>query len=154
LTPDEKTEVERRLKDDNDGENNEFDLKYAYQALKDWKIWVNCVICICILTPLYSISLFLPTIVKDLGYSNNAAQLMTVPPYVVACACTILSSYASDKTGQRGVFLLGFQIISLIGFALLIASGKEKIQYAGTFLAASGKSTLLSSTGSFANNFN
>jgi hypothetical protein len=39
--------------------------------------------------PLYSISLFLPTIIKSLGYQNNEAQLMTVPPYVVGCVFTI-----------------------------------------------------------------
>ena len=91
-----------------------------------------------ILTPVYSISLFLPTIIKELGYSNNTAQLMTVPPYVVACLFTIGASYAADRAGQRGVFLLASELVGIIGFLLLISSGKPHIQYAGTFFAASG----------------
>ncbi|EKD15411.1 high-affinity nicotinic acid transporter [Drepanopeziza brunnea f. sp. 'multigermtubi' MB_m1] len=131
------TEVERRLSADS-GLSEEFNLKYVGHAMKDWKIWVNMVITIGIFTPLYSFALFLPTILKNLGYTNNKAQLMTVPPYVVACIFTILSNYAADKAGQRGIFLLGFQSLAIIGFLMLVTNGIPHVQYAGTFLAASG----------------
>lgn len=35
-----------------------------------------------LLIPLYSFSLFLPTIIKALGYTSTKAQLLTVPPNV------------------------------------------------------------------------
>ena len=91
-------------------------------------------------TALYSISLFLPTIIKELGYSANQAQLMTVPVYFIACACTITGSFFSDRMGQRGPFLLGFELCAITGFIMLIGSDKPHIQYAGTFFAASGRS--------------
>ncbi|TVY23280.1 putative transporter [Lachnellula hyalina] len=138
LSTKEKIEVERRLADDNDGLATEFNMRYVYQALRDWKIWVMSVIAIGILTAIYSISLFLPTIIKEMGYSNDTAQLMTVPVYVVACFCTVAGNYASDKIGRRGIFVLGFEIIAIIGFVLLIATGKPHVQYAGTFFATSG----------------
>lgn len=139
LTPNERVEVERRLIADHSSLSNDFDIKYAYQALCDWKIWVNCIMTVGIFTPLYSISLFLPTIIKQLGYSNNTAQLMTVPPYVVACLCTLAGSYFSDKMGQRGLFMIGFELTAIAGFLLLITNGIPHVQYAGTFLAAAGK---------------
>lgn len=37
-----------------------------------------------ILIPIYSYSLFLPTIIKGMGYSDVVAQLFTVPPNVSA----------------------------------------------------------------------
>ena len=114
-------------------------MKYVGQALKDWKIWVMALIAIGLFTPLYSISLFLPTIIKELGFSNNAAQLMTVPPYAFACICTITGSYFADKAGQRGIFLLGFEVVALLGFVMLISNGIPHVQYAGTFFAAAGK---------------
>ncbi|KAN0104146.1 MFS general substrate transporter [Hyaloscypha variabilis] len=137
LTPEERTEVQRRMVEDG-GFSDDFHLKYVIQALWDWKIWVNMFITIGIFTSLYSVSLFLPTILKELGYSANASQLMTVPVYVVACFCTICGSLASDKFGQRGPFLIGFEIIAITGFTMLISSGTPRIQYAGTFFAASG----------------
>jgi MFS family permease len=107
--------------------------------LKDWKIWANCFIAFGIFTPLYSISLFLPTIIKELGYSNNAAQLMTVPIYVVACFCTIVGNYLADQAGHRGAFLLAFLMVALIGFIMLVSNDNPHVQYAGAFFAASGK---------------
>lgn len=91
-----------------------------------------------IYTPLYCISLFLPTIIKNLGYSAEQSQLMTVPPYVVACIFTIGAGYVADKMKQRGIFMLGFELIAIIGFVMLLSSDKPGIQYTGTFFAASG----------------
>jgi hypothetical protein len=34
---------------------------------------------------LYAFSLFLPSIISSLGYTATRAQLLTVPPYAVAC---------------------------------------------------------------------
>jgi hypothetical protein len=61
LTEEERTEVERRLKHDRSSLADEFNLKFAKDALTDWKIYVHMFITIGIYTPLYSISLFLPT---------------------------------------------------------------------------------------------
>ncbi|KAL2061580.1 hypothetical protein VTL71DRAFT_6957 [Oculimacula yallundae] len=142
LTTPERVEVERRLSEDN-GLSDDFHIKYAVQALRDWKIWVKMFITIGLFTPLYSVALFLPTIINNLGYSNNTAQLMTVPPYAVACLVTIAGNYAADKAGQRGVFLLGFQALAITGLLLLVSNGIPHVQYAGTFLAASGIYTMV-----------
>jgi hypothetical protein len=61
LSEEERTEVERRLKTDRSSLADEFNLKFAKDALLDWKIYVHMLITIGIYTPLYSISLFLPT---------------------------------------------------------------------------------------------
>jgi len=138
LTEEERTEVERRLKADRSSLADEFNLKYAADALKDWKIYVHMLITIGIYTPLYSISLFLPTIVKNMGYSAEKSQLMTVPPYVVACVFTIGTGFFADRAKQRGVFMLAHEAAAIIGFAMLASSGKPGVQYTGTFFAASG----------------
>merc|ERR1711939_171710 len=138
LTEEERTEVERRLKADRSSLADEFNLKYAFDALKDWKIYVHMLITIGIYTPLYSISLFLPTIVKNMGYSNEISQLMTVPQYVVACVFTIGTGFFADRAKQRGVFMLAHEAAAIIGFAMLASSGKPGVQYTSTFFAASG----------------
>lgn len=112
LTEGERTEVTRRLELDRSSLADEYDLKYLWHALTDWKIWVHMVITICVFTPLYSFSLFLPTIVKYLGYTNNTAQLMTVPPYVAACVCCITGGYLADKQKTRGVYMVFFNCIA------------------------------------------
>ncbi|KAH8668441.1 high-affinity nicotinic acid transporter [Xylariales sp. PMI_506] len=138
LTEAEREEVERRLLADTGHLSNDFDIKYVFQAIKDWKIYIFMLICMAGFCPIYSFSLFLPTIIQKMGYSANNAQLMSVPPYVFACIFTIAASWQADRVRQRGVFLLGFQVVAIAGFSLLAGSANPKIQYLGTVLAAIG----------------
>ncbi|KAK8862043.1 high-affinity nicotinic acid transporter [Apiospora arundinis] len=139
LTATEKQEVMRRLEEDRSSLADEFHLKYFWDAMKDWKIWVHMFITIGIYTPLYSFSLFLPTIISSLGFTNDkTAQLMTVPPYIAACICCIGGGYLADRHGQRGVYMIFFNCVAIFGFILQIASSNNALKYAGTFFAAMG----------------
>lgn len=114
LTFEEKEEVTRRLKQDRAVLSDQFKKQFIWDAFKDWKIWVHMLITIGIYTPLYSVSIFLPTIVKGLGYSNEIAQLMTIPPYVVACLFTLAGGYFADRHGKRGIYMIGFCILRYV----------------------------------------
>lgn len=105
-------EVLRRLEEDRSVLSDRFEMKFMKDAFKDWKIYVHMLITIGIYTPLYSISIFLPSIVASLGYTNEMAQLMTVPPYVVACLFTVGGGFAADKHGQRGLYMIGFCLVA------------------------------------------
>jgi hypothetical protein len=95
-------------------------------------------ICMAGFCPIYSFALFLPTIIKNMGYTSNDAQLMSVPPYVCACFFTIAASWYADRVRKRGIFLLAFQLIAIAGFSMLVSTAKPSVQYAGTVLAAIG----------------
>ncbi|EAU82040.2 hypothetical protein CC1G_09642 [Coprinopsis cinerea okayama7 len=138
LTAEERTEVKTRLKQDRTSLADEYNSKYLWDALKDWKIYVHMLITIGIYTPLYSISLFLPTIVKAMGYTNEKSQLMSVPPYVAGCIATILGGLFADRAKQRGLFMMGFCVIAIIGFVMLISSHSPAAQYVGTFFTVCG----------------
>lgn len=114
LNEKEKNEVIRRLEHDRSILPDEFDLKYVKHALKDWKIWWHMVMTIGLYTPPYAFALFAPTIVRDLGYTDNSAQLMSAPPYVVACLLCVLSGYFADKHGQRGIYIFGFCTLAYV----------------------------------------
>lgn len=73
-----------------------------------------------------------------MGYANTTSQLISVPPYVVGCLATIGGGYFADRTKRRGVYMMGFNIIAIAGFTMLIATDNPKVQYAGTFFAVSG----------------
>ncbi|KAI0382634.1 high-affinity nicotinic acid transporter [Hypomontagnella monticulosa] len=138
LTPSEHTEVQRRLSADSGPLSDAFAAKYVWQALTDWKIYIHMLICMAGFCPVYSFSLFLPTIIRNMGYSANNAQLMSVPPYVFACIFTLGASALADRYRQRGVFLLGFQSVAVLGLVLLAVSADPTIQYTGMVLAAIG----------------
>ncbi|KAK1704598.1 high-affinity nicotinic acid transporter [Colletotrichum lupini] len=138
LSEKERSEVQRRLQVDSGHLSNEFNIKYVWQAIKDWKIYIHMLICMAGFCPIYSIALFLPTIIKNMGYTSNTAQLMSVPPYCFACIFTIAASWYADRVRQRGIFLMGFQLVGILGFGLLVGTSKSSAQYAGTIFAAIG----------------
>jgi MFS family permease len=95
LTEPERKEVERRLETDRDFLADEYNVKFIWQALTDWKIYVFSFIGTGLALPVYSVSLFMPTIVKSLHYTDATAQLMTTPPYIIACAVCITGKFSS-----------------------------------------------------------
>ena len=91
-----------------------------------------------LITPIYSFSLFLPTIIKALGFKEVTAQLLTVPPNMCAFFAVIAACWASDKYKKRGVFMLVGVVIAIAGYGMLIGTPDTWTQYGGTFLVASG----------------
>lgn len=139
MTPDERIRVRRRLAEDNQSSTGEeYDKRHIFAALKDWKCWLYAVIYMGCLMPLYSFSLFLPTILAGMGYSGTRAQLLSVPPYAVAAALTVFVGWFGDRTRWRGYCNMVTVSIGIVGFCMLIASSNPHIKYAGTFLGAAG----------------
>jgi MFS family permease len=92
--------------------SDEFRSKFVKDAFSDWKIWVNCIMTLGNFLPLYSVSIFLPTIIRSMGYSNETAQLLTVPPYVLACIATVGAGFVTDKHRTRGVYVIGIASVA------------------------------------------
>jgi len=87
LEPLEKHVVIARLKSDGQASHRHenFKWKYFWASYKDWKTYTGMLMYMGVDGPLYAFSLFLPSIVSALGYTATKAQLLTVPPYAVAC---------------------------------------------------------------------
>ena len=90
--------------------------------------------------PLYTLSLFLPTIITELGYTAAQAQLLTVPPYAVATILTVVLAILAEKTHKRAPFLIGSSSLAIIGYIILLSAPLHKpgVSYFGTILAAAG----------------
>ncbi|KAJ2990123.1 hypothetical protein NUW58_g3109 [Xylaria curta] len=117
---------------------DEFEWKYVWDAFKDWQIWVNIFVYWGIVCPLYGISLFLPSIIRNLGYVSSTAQLLTVPIYVTAAILAVVVAYFSDRVGKRSPFVVTCMVAVVIGFILCISTGNPGVVYAGVFIATAG----------------
>ncbi|KAI4633647.1 hypothetical protein J4E80_001013 [Alternaria sp. BMP 0032] len=84
------------------------------------------------------ISLFMPTILRDLGWTATKAQLYSVPPYVCACLIAIAIAFASDKTNRRGVYLAVFTLPAIAGFSIMRWATDPNVRYGGIFLITIG----------------
>ena len=92
---------------------------------------------------IYSFSLFLPTIIRELGYSSVKAQLLTVPPNMAGFFAVILGTFVSDKIKARGPIIIFCSSLAIIGYIMLIASTRPLVQYGGTFFVAVGEYSCL-----------
>ncbi|OAX83846.1 hypothetical protein ACJ72_01776 [Emergomyces africanus] len=118
-----------------------FQWKYVKDALLDWQVFFALITWYGIVCPLYGISFFLPTIIKDLGYTSSTAQLLTIPIYIVAAIIAILSAWLSDRQGQRSPFLFFHVLCIVVGYVIIIAAsgrGVPGVVYFGTFVVVSG----------------
>ncbi|TFK73730.1 MFS general substrate transporter [Pluteus cervinus] len=141
LTPGEKAHLIEALKRDNEDEPSHFEWKFVWETLRSPLSWIQTIIYIGMVVPLYSFSLFLPTIITALGFSANIAQLMTIPPYALGCLVTILVGIASDRVKVRGPFVMICSLLGIIGYVMLYATSPKHhpgVGYAGTMLAAMG----------------
>ncbi|CAE6522931.1 unnamed protein product, partial [Rhizoctonia solani] len=77
LTPAEQAEVVRRLDDDNLHLSRDNDMEFFWDAVKDWKTYAYMLIFIACTTPTYSLALFLPTIISNMGYTAERSQLLS-----------------------------------------------------------------------------
>lgn len=116
-------------------QDDSFKVKHVKAAFTDWQIYMSILVYWGIVAPLYGISLFLPTIIRGLGYSRAAAQLLTVPIYITAAALAIGTAWMSDRYGKRSPFILVCLGIMAVGFIMCLATGVPGVVYAGVFIA-------------------
>ena len=98
------------LKEDTQDLATHYETKFVWQALLDYKSYIFALTSMCFAMPVYGLMLFLPTIIESLGeiskystwckslilcagYSSGSAQLMTAPPFILACIMTILGEF-------------------------------------------------------------
>lgn len=145
LTVEERAGAEARMKLDSHGSTPSDNVKHetfswfwVRRAILNWNTVLLSLDFFAIITPIYSYSLFLPTIISGLGYRRVQAQLLTVPPNMGAFFTVLLTGYLSDRFRMRGPFMLIGCIIALVGYIMLISTDQHLIQYGGTFLVSAG----------------
>lgn len=116
-------------------QDDSFQWKFVKSAFLDWQIWTNIWVYWGIVCPLYGISLFLPSIIRGLGYTSSTAQLLTVPIYITASVLAVTVAWFSDRVGKRYPFILVCLCIMAVGFIMCVTSASPGVIYAGVFIA-------------------
>ncbi|KAJ8126176.1 hypothetical protein O1611_g7461 [Lasiodiplodia mahajangana] len=126
----------------NGGREQEETEKFAWSEVArgvfNWQTWLSASAYFGILSGLYSFGLFLPTIIKDMGYTANEAQLWSVIPYAVASVATLCTAYLSDHFRVRGIIMLCSLPIAITGYAVIANTHITSVKYGMTFLMATG----------------
>jgi len=142
LTPKERTKWLHRL-DVSQGVTNTplpFSASQVWQGVFDWKTYAYAVLYLCIAEPFYALSLFTPTIIAALGFTNAAANLLSAAPYALGFITTLLTGLLSDRMALRGPFLVGWMVVVVTGYGILISDASVAVKYFAIFLTVAGVS--------------
>ncbi|KAF8065095.1 MFS general substrate transporter [Lyophyllum atratum] len=91
-----------------------------------------------------TVSYFLPTLIKGLGFSSINAQGLTVAPYVVGWFMVFFQAWHSDRTKDRGWHIMLSCALSFIGYVILATSVQKSVgaAYFALFLVVGGNYSL------------
>ncbi|KAF9003195.1 MFS general substrate transporter [Hymenopellis radicata] len=89
-------------------------------------------------TTLYGLGLFLPSLVKQLGFSATKSQLLSVGPFAAGFFVTLISAYFSDRYNARALPAALISSLAVAGFAMYLKAGDKYVAYGAMFLAVPG----------------
>ncbi|KAI0365422.1 MFS general substrate transporter [Pilatotrama ljubarskyi] len=140
LTSEERAYVVNRLKYDNSsvGEEEHFESRHLWETLTSWRVLFCCLINMSVITPVYGITFFLPSIINGFGFNTVISQLLSIPPYVVATMTVVAWSKWSDNVKKRSPFICAGLVFCLVGFAINAADVSIGARYFGTYLVVTG----------------
>ncbi|KAK0748438.1 major facilitator superfamily domain-containing protein [Apiosordaria backusii] len=137
LTREEADIVAGRIeKDRGDVIAQKFSVMEVLKHAKDLKIWAFA--CLFFMQNIVSTALayFVPIILQNgLGYSSDAAIILSAPPYYYAIVPVLLSSWYADRFRIRGPVITFNATCLITGFAVLGFAGNSGARYFGVFLA-------------------
>ncbi|KAJ7594264.1 MFS general substrate transporter [Mycena floridula] len=91
-----------------------------------------------------TVSYFLPTLIKGLGFSSINAQGLTAAPYAAGWFMVLFQAIHSDKTKDRGYHIMLSCAVSFIGYVILATSVQKSVgaAYFALFLVVGGNYSL------------
>ena len=122
LSVEEKAAIGARLAEDRKDDARVGALHGFWEMLSDKRIWIFMLPDFSIVIALYGLGLWMPLMIKGLGFSNQETGFLVALPYVLAMAAMVVVGLSSDRRGERVWHVAGAALagaLGLLGAALL-----------------------------------
>ncbi|KAF2685922.1 MFS general substrate transporter [Lentithecium fluviatile CBS 122367] len=132
--------IARLSADSGDAVMNRMDKHAARRIFRDPKIYIGTLMYFGIVNTGYAGSFFIPTIVKELGYTSSAAQVRSIPIFVVATVTALGAAWITDRMKHRFTFCIFGLCVSSVGYILLLNQDNLSagVKYFALFLVVPG----------------
>ncbi|RGP67580.1 hypothetical protein FSPOR_5767 [Fusarium sporotrichioides] len=121
LNEEERARLVGRLADDSGDARMDHLNKTAWKRiLSDWKIYLGTIAYFGIVNNGYAGSFFIPTILREMGYAAERAQVLTIPVYLVAAIGCLTAAFLADRLRHRYSFTMIGVILTTVGYILLL----------------------------------
>jgi MFS family permease len=137
LSAEEASVVSKRIQSDRgDLVAQDFALGKVLVHAKDPKVWAFASLFFLQNIVSTALAYFVPIILENgLGYSSEAAIILSAPPYYYAVLPVLVSSWFADRFRIRGPVIMFNAICLITGFAVLGFASNSGARYFGVFLA-------------------
>ncbi|KAI9827522.1 MAG: hypothetical protein M1832_004872 [Thelocarpon impressellum] len=141
LTEPERALLLRRLAADGGfGKMDRLNAVSARRTAKDWKIYVGALMYFGVVNTGYATALFIPTIIREMGYTSSSAQLRSAAVNLTAAGCILMVAYTTDRIRNRYFACVLGPVIGTTGYVMLLAQGSLSagVKYMATFFITCG----------------
>ncbi|CAM1507619.1 Fc.00g072600.m01.CDS01 [Cosmosporella sp. VM-42] len=104
------------------------------EAFKDPKAWMFAYIVATMGVALAAFGVFLPTFIKEFGFSRLTTQLYTMIPYGCAFISLLVVARVADQLQKRAIPLLVLNAVAIVGFIMLMATTNKVVLLLGACL--------------------
>ncbi|KAI8339782.1 major facilitator superfamily domain-containing protein [Choanephora cucurbitarum] len=114
-------------------------LKQVFGELRDFKVWLFCILYFTPVMAATSLGYFLPKIVQQMGtYTSVQVSLLSIPPYAFGCLMVYVVTRLSDHFRNRGWFIIGASCTAFVGYCVLTFAQLIGARYFGLMILAAG----------------
>ncbi|CAM1503127.1 Fc.00g079030.m01.CDS01 [Cosmosporella sp. VM-42] len=138
LTEEEKALGIVRIVEDAGEEEEDISTFAAFKmAAKDHRVWL-CILGQLCVQAVASLTNFLPTLVKNFGFSTIKTLLLTAPPYLFTAVFCLFNTWYSDRTSMRSPHMIYPSVVALVGIIITMATTNIGARYFALFLMLPG----------------
>jgi MFS family permease len=136
--------------DDQDDEKHDrhrrgtgINIREVLETLKDPKCYLTACMFFSCNVAFSSMPVFLPTVIRDMGFSSITAQGLSAPPYLFAFITVVITAYYSDRLQSRSSFIVLHSVLATMGYGTIALSGYLRsnstlVRYIALFPAVAG----------------
>ncbi|CAI9632390.1 polyphosphoinositide phosphatase [Alternaria burnsii] len=142
-----RSEKEHQDQDDEEkyqgGRRGRVNFHEVLQTLKDPKSYLTALMFFSCNVAFSSMPVFLPTVIRDMGWESITAQGLSAPPYLFAFVVVLTTAYYSDRMQSRSTFIMLHSLLATLGYGTIAMSGylqsdKTMVRYIALYPAAAG----------------
>ncbi|KAI9741502.1 MAG: hypothetical protein M1818_004308 [Claussenomyces sp. TS43310] len=108
------------------------------KVMTNWKMWLSTLVYFCADFGAGATASFSPTILNQLGWKSQQANLHAIPIWLVGAVLSLTCAVIAGKTKWKLPFILLGGSMSLIGWSLQLAQVSWGGRYFGLFFIAAG----------------
>ena len=115
-----------------------------WEMLKDWQLYLQAMIFMSSSVPTYALKFTLPQIIRNMGFTNTQAQLLTAPPYILGAISAVVAAIFADRLSWRWPFIVTPQLLLAVCYSVLFVYSRDianNIALCYTFVCFSTTST-------------